>query len=382
MRSSMPDQHHTYHAFEQFLAAILPALNRNIQESARKASHIAVDKQSLLDVSTEASASNSDLQRYLYEPLEHFSMQGGKRIRPALWILGAYVFDPQVIASKDHLNDLLALSTACEHFQTAALIHDDIADKSSYRRGEACMYKTEGTGIALNVGDCALVYALCVICQAKSISTTVKQQLIDEFCAMEQLTIEGQALDLGWARDGRWDLETDDYLIMAQKKTAYYSCATPLVLGALCASAPHEAIEALRSFGAAAGLAFQIQDDYLNIFGDAAAQGKDFRSDIIEGKRTFFSLYALQHLRPEECERLKYLLSAHAHADSTTAEDMRARSEEAARLIEASGARRAGKTQAQALLDRAQQQLSPELFSPDAQKLLNDLCRLFVERTR
>lgn len=394
--------------FEHFLSAMLPHLVRAIEESSAQAALFPNDARATAatDASTAAptdantaaavdlaqnSASDAcapgytprskeDLKRYLYDPFTHFSLQKGKRIRPALWLLGAYLFDKTLLEQGTERETLLRMCTACEHFQTAALIHDDIADRSMYRRGELCLYKTEGIGLALNVGDCALVYALRVIMQEKSLAPSVRHALIDEFCRMEQETIEGQALDLGWARDKRWDLELDDYLVMAQKKTAYYSCATPLVLGALCANAPKRAIAALRSFGKAAGLAFQLQDDYLNIFGDSKAQGKDFRSDILEGKRTYLSLYALRHLPQDKQQHLQALLDPATPRAQECSEAKARRTQEAAALIKLSGADVASRETAQKLLTQAKAALAPDLFTDDARALLDDLCRLFVER--
>ena len=127
---------------------------------------------------------------------------------------------------------------------------------------------------------------------------------------MTTRTIEGQALDIGWARDDRFDLTVEDYLVMATHKTAFYSGGVPLAVGAIIGGGTEEQIDALRSFGMAAGLAFQIQDDVLNLVGTREATKKDFRSDITEGKRTLVSIHALQHA--EDGERLLEILSARA----------------------------------------------------------------------
>ena len=111
-------------------------------------------------------------------------------------------------------------------------------------------------------------------------------------------TVEGQALDLGWARDGRYDITPEDYLTMAIHKTAHYSGAVPLAVGAIVGGADDEIVEALRSYGLDTGLAFQIQDDLLNLVGTDEAKKKDFRSDITEGKRTLVVVHALQNAAP------------------------------------------------------------------------------------
>ena len=110
-------------------------------------------------------------------------------------------------------------------------------------------------------------------------------------------TIEGQALDLGWVRDERFDISVDDYLDMATHKTAYYSGGTPLAAGAIIGGGSEEQIEALRAFGLHTGLAFQIQDDLLNLIGTKETANKDFRTDITEGKRTLVAVHALSDER-------------------------------------------------------------------------------------
>ena len=135
-------------------------------------------------------------------------------------------------------------------------------------------------------------------------------RVLEELVRMERHTLEGQALDLGWARDGRWDVTSDDYLYMIDGKTAWYTVASPLYAGALAAGAEPDAVRGLIEVGLPAGLAFQLQDDLLNLVGDADAQGKDFRSDITEGKRTLAVVWALEHLGGAERSELVELLES------------------------------------------------------------------------
>ena len=146
-----------------------------------------------------------------------------------------------------------------------------------------------------------MVAASQAILADDALDADTKLAILDGFLAMQRRTIEGQALDLGWVRDGRWDLEVEDYLNMARLKTAYYSCAVPLALGATAGGGSQELIDGLTSFGISCGLAFQIIDDLLNLADDGEEQGKDLKSDISEGKRTLIMVYALHHL--DECDR-------------------------------------------------------------------------------
>ena len=255
-------------------------------------------------VPAEPAACNSviaDLNTYLYQPLRGFSATGGKRVRPALVLLATQAVHGNVEAA-------LPVACAIEDFQSAALIHDDIADKSELRRGEPCLYRRLGTGLAINVGDAALVHTIGRICHGNAYDETTRLRLIDALISMQEHTLEGQALDLGWTQENRWDITPDEYLFMATSKTAYYSAAYPLLCGAIVGGGTAEQRSALEAFGLKAGLAFQLQDDLLNLVGNAKTQGKDFRSDITEGKRTLLVVKAIEVL----------LANAEGNAESNT----------------------------------------------------------------
>ena len=255
-------------------------------------------------VPAEPAACNSviaDLDSYLYQPLRGFSATGGKRVRPALVLLATQAVHGNIEAA-------LPVACAIEDFQSAALIHDDIADKSELRRGEPCLYRRLGTGLAINVGDAALVHTIGRICHGNAYDETTRLRLIDALISMQEHTLEGQALDLGWTQENRWDITPDEYLFMATSKTAYYSAAYPLLCGAIVGGGTAEQRSALEAFGLKAGLAFQLQDDLLNLVGNAKTQGKDFRSDITEGKRTLLVVKAIEVL----------LANAEGNAESNT----------------------------------------------------------------
>lgn len=169
---------------------------------------------------------NADIEAYLYAPLGRFSANAGKRHRPLICMLAC-----QAVGGDFHA--AISAAAAIEHFQSAALIHDDIADNGQLRRGEPCMYLTEGEGIAINCGDLALSLVTGTVLDDGSFDDHMKIRLLHELVDMTTRTIEGQALDLGWVRDQRFDLTVDDYLRMATLKTAYYSGATPLACGAI-----------------------------------------------------------------------------------------------------------------------------------------------------
>jgi geranylgeranyl diphosphate synthase type I len=242
-----------------------------------------------------------DMKRYLYGPLAEYSANAGKRHRPLICQLACEAVGGDPARAK-------SAAAAIEHFHTAALIHDDIEDASQTRRGEPCMHITEGAGLAINAGDLALSLVTGTVVDDPILDDATKLRVLKELVDMTTRTIEGQALDIGWARDNRFDLTVDDYLLMANHKTAYYSGAVPLAVGAIVGKGSETQIATLRAFGMATGLAFQIQDDVLNLVGTREATKKDFRSDITEGKRTLIAVHALSHA--EKRERLLGLLSS------------------------------------------------------------------------
>lgn len=289
-------------SFVEYLKARLPLVEDALSSAAAQ------------PMASSGTQPTQDLQRYLYAPLSHFTSGGGKRVRPVLALLGA-----EAVGGAPEL--ALSAGVAIELFQSAALIHDDIADKSDMRRGEPCLYVTDGVGLAINAGDLALTSVYEIVLNDTQLDATRRLRVLKELVAMERHTLEGQALDLGWARDGRWDVTSSDYLYMIDGKTAWYTVASPLFIGALAAGADESSARGLIELGRPAGLAFQLQDDLLNLIGDATAQGKDFRSDITEGKRTLAVVWALEHLEPETRAELVEILEVKT---SNTAELARA----------------------------------------------------------
>ena len=310
-----------------------------------------------------------DLERYLYLPLARFTSSGGKRVRPVLCLLGAE-------AVGGSAEDALSCAVAVELFQSAALIHDDIADEGELRRGEPCLHRVEGEGLAINAGDLALAQVFEVVLADERLDGARKLRALSELMRMERHTLEGQALDLGWARDARWDVTSDDYLYMVTSKTAWYSSAIPLHVGALVGGGSEEAAQGLLALGLSAGVAFQLQDDLLNLVGDDKAQGKDLRSDITEGKRTLAVVWALEHLGAEKRGELVALLGSRT---SNPAELARA-----VELIEEGGGiARCRELAAELACDakrRADDLARDGRITVEARDLLRSMADFFVER--
>lgn len=311
-----------------------------------------------------SNGTHPDMQRYLYGLVADFTENAGKRHRPLICLLACEAVggDPEKARPS---------AAAIEHFHTAALIHDDIEDSSLTRRDEPCLYIAEGEGLAINAGDLALSLVCGTVVDDPGLDDSTKLRVLSELVAMTTRTIEGQALDIGWARDDRFDLSIEDYLAMANHKTAFYSGGVPLAVGAIIGGATEEQIDALRSFGMATGLAFQIQDDVLNLVGTREATKKDFRSDITEGKRTLVAIHALQN--SADSDRLLAILAGRAEDDAAL--------DEAVAIMEATGSVEYANDYAGDLIIGAKSQLESALPKSKSRDLLMSMADFFVKRS-
>lgn len=311
--------------------------------------------------------SHGDMDRYLYAPLYQYSENAGKRHRPLI----CYAACLAVGGNPDRATTSAA---AIEHFHSAALIHDDIADEAELRRGEPCLHLTEGLGLAINMGDLALSMVNGPVVNDPLLDDATKVRVISELISMTCRTVEGQALDLGWARDGRYDITPEDYLTMAIHKTAHYSGAVPLAVGAIVAGASEEQVEALRSYGLDTGLAFQIQDDLLNLVGTDEAKKKDFRSDITEGKRTLVVVHALQNAGAAARARLVEILSSKERDPEVLAE--------AVTIMEEAGSVDYARAYAENLSQNAKARLVEVIEPSPYRDLLVSMADWFVNRLK
>ena len=308
-----------------------------------------------------------DMDRYLYAPLLRFSRNGGKRHRPLICFAAC-------MAVGGDASRALSSAAAMEHFHTAALIHDDIADEAELRRGEACLYLTEGLGLAINMGDLGLQLVNGTVAKDPNLDDHTKVRVLTELIEMTKRTIEGQALDIGWARDGRYDITPEDYLVMATCKTAHYSGAAPLAIGAIIGGGTEAQVEGLRNYGLDTGLAFQIQDDLLNLIGKAESTKKGFRDDITEGKRTLIVVHALQNLNETDRSHLVEILSSHSKDPAVL--------DEAVGLLNKAGSIDYARTYAENLTSIAKNRLVDMIEPSKARDLLISMADWFVNRLK
>jgi geranylgeranyl diphosphate synthase, type II len=248
-------------------------------------------------------APDREPRRYLYGPIADHLSRAGKGMRPALCIATCRAFggDP---------DDVLPVAAALEMLHNAFLVHDDIEDGSELRRDHPTMHVKEGLPVAVNVGDAMQALSVRLVRRsADRLGPAVAWRLYDEFDHMLLESLEGQALELGWVRDNDCGIEEDDYLLMTLKKTCWYSFIHPCRLGALVARPADTDLHRFDRFGYFLGVAFQIQDDVLNLVGEARKYGKEIGGDLWEGKRTLILVDAFARATPFERERLRAILA-------------------------------------------------------------------------
>lgn len=216
-----------------------------------------------------------------------YPARGGKALRPALCLATCEAFGGRVV-------EALPSAVAIELMHNAFLVHDDIEDDSQLRRGTPTLHDAHGVALALNAGDALMVLAQRALgANIETLGARMAARVADEFSTMAYHTVQGQATELGWIRDGVIDLGYDDYLDLVMRKTCWYTTVHPLRVGALIGSWGSADLDALVRFGFMLGAAFQIRDDVLNLVGDEAAYGKEVLGDLIEGKRTLMLLHVL-----------------------------------------------------------------------------------------
>ena len=222
----------------------------------------------------------------LYEPIGYALAAGGKRLRPTLALLGA-----KAVGGDDKA--VLPAALALEVFHNFTLLHDDVMDKASVRRGRPTVHLKWNENTAILSGDQMLIEAYKLLAQ---LPADKLPHVLDLFNKMATEVCEGQQLDVDF--ETREDVTIADYMEMIRLKTSVL-LATALQIGAYIAGGTETEQQALYYYGINLGLAFQIQDDYLDCFGDPATFGKAIGGDIREGKKTWLWIVASQKSKVE-----------------------------------------------------------------------------------
>lgn len=245
----------------------------------------------------------ADFSPYLQAPAGTYLERGGKGLRPALCLATCSAFGGQ----EEHA---LPSAAAIELIHTALLVHDDVEDDSEVRRGEPTLHRHFGRALAINAGDGLAVIALGALRDnERLLGPRLARRVWSEFDMMARQTVNGQARELGWQRDGRTDLGPDDYLDLIMQKTCWYTTLLPLRVGALIGGRGAVDPSQLMRFGFFLGAAFQIRDDVLNLSGSEDVCGKEALGDLREGKRTLVLIHLLSAASPANRERIHRFLA-------------------------------------------------------------------------
>jgi geranylgeranyl diphosphate synthase type I len=323
------------------------------------------------------TSDNPYLQVFLYDIAREFIERGGKRFRPALCLLSCELVggDP---------DNFIDISCIFELFQSFALIHDDIMDDQQMRRGKPASHHLYWVPLALNTGDLLFARAFEVAINRKDIDPATRIQILELLAGMSVRTVEGQAQEIGWIKNGIWDLDMKDYLRIVELKTGYYSAVVPLQVGVLLGGGTASDLKCMEGFGMNFAFGFQITDDLLNLIlpEDSAASspditenqvgyGKEIGGDIVEGKRTLMVVHFMKHAPQEKRQWMRTILEKRENTPEET--------RKAISLLKEYGSIDFAREEASRYAEKAKTFLK-DYPESNAKRLLSDLTDFAVQR--
>lgn len=297
----------------------------------------------------------------LYEPIHYILHLGGKRLRPIFTLMSCELF------GTPHHKALNA-ALAVELFHNFSLIHDDIMDNAPLRRGKKTVHEKWDINTGILSGDATLILAYQLF---ENYPPEVFQKLAKLFSTTAIEVCEGQQYDIDF--ENRDDVTLDEYLHMITYKTAVLLGAA-MKMGAIIAEASDSCQEKIYEFGKNLGIAFQLQDDYLDAFGNPDTFGKQVGGDIIENKKTFLYLKALQNLNERDAKMLEHLFSIHPKNPEDKIETVK-------KIYETSGAKKNSMTEIQKYTEMAVQSLEKVEISEKGKEQLREFAADLIKRT-
>ena len=248
----------------------------------------------------------------LYEPCAYMLTLGGKRLRPAILLMGCEIF-------QDEIAQALPAAWAVELFHNFTLMHDDIMDAAPLRRGRPTVHTQWNTTTAILSGDVMLIHAYQHLARIGEANTVFA--LIQTFNRVATEVCEGQQMDINF--ETRSDVSIAEYIRMIELKTAVL-LGGALEMGAICAGASPADAEHLYHFGRLAGIAFQIQDDLLDTYGDPAKFGKQVGGDILQNKKTLLVLKTFETASEHDANALRQWMQTGAENPEQKVDAVRA----------------------------------------------------------
>ncbi len=346
-------------------------------DSMEDVTKILTDIKPLIDKEIEKHIPRKGIPQVLFEGCWKFFDYGGKRFRPALIALSCEALNGKV-------KDTIPAGAALEIAHTFLLIHDDIEDFSKLRRGEPCLHITYGVPHAVNMGDYLVTKVYESLLSGQKIWNPEKTiKIIDLMNEMLSITGIGQAMEIEQRDKDLSEATMEWYEKMSLHKTGYYSGGTPCAIGAVIAGGDEKQVEVMKKFGFAVGIAFQIQDDILNVTMSEAEEktapgtsgggyGKDFAGDVEEGKRTLLIVHAFGHADKKEKERMRDLVGK---KDVTIKEK-----KEVIELMEKYGSIEFAKDYARNMVKKAIEDLRKNIPATEGRKKLESIAEFLIER--
>ena len=233
----------------------------------------------------------------LYEPIAYELSLGGKRVRPVLMLMAYNLY-------KEDVDTILSQAVGLETYHNHTLLHDDVMDQADMRRGKPTVHNVWNENTAILSGDAMLILAYRLMADCD------KEKLADVLHTFTETTMEiceGQQWDMEF--ETRMDVKVEEYIEMIRLKTSVLLAAA-LKIGACLAGAPAEDAQKLYDFGVKVGLAFQLQDDWLDVYGDPKVFGKNIGGDILCNKKTYMLITALEQADARQREELEKWLAA------------------------------------------------------------------------
>jgi len=331
----------------------------------------------LIDGEIEKHIPRKGEPQVLFDGCWKYFDYGGKRHRPALIALSCEALNGKI-------EDTIIAGAALEIAHTFLLIHDDIEDFSETRRGNPCLHVTYGTPHAINMGDYLHIKIYETLLSGKGSWGTEKTlKIIELITEMLKITGEGQAMEIDQRDKDLSEATMEWYEKMSLSKTGYYSGGTPCAIGAIIANGTEEQIGTLKDFGFAIGVAFQIQDDILNLTMSeeevkvapgtgGGGYGKDFAGDLKEGKRTLILVHAFQDASEEEKNRMRELIGK---KDITLEEK-----KEVIEIMNKLGSIDYAKRYARKMMEDAVEKMKLKIPETEGRKKLESIAQFLIER--
>jgi geranylgeranyl diphosphate synthase type II len=296
----------------------------------------------------------------LYDPIKYILSLGGKRLRPVLTLLSCDFF-------QQDFHKAMNAAVAVELFHNFSLIHDDIMDNAPLRRGKETVHEKWDINTGILSGDAMLILAYRLF---EGYEPALFRELAKLFSKTAIEVCEGQQYDVDFER--RDDVTIEEYIKMIDYKTAVLIGAA-MKMGAIIASASENCKESIYEFGRNLGIAFQLQDDYLDAFGNPDTFGKQVGGDIIANKKTFLYLTALERSQASEAAELKHLYSISPKDPAEKVNIVK-------RIFESSGAVEATENEIVSYTDKANAVLDNILISEERKENLREFGKWLMRR--